>query len=53
MAKNIANAVLAANPTLGENEKYTLDYSKTPAFAAELGDAFKYTPGRTPKLAWE
>jgi hypothetical protein len=47
------NAVLAANPTLGENEKYTLEYSKTSAFATELGDAFKYAPGRMPKLAWE
>jgi hypothetical protein len=46
-------AILFENPTMGENEKYSLDYSKTPAFAAELGDAFKYAPGRTPKLAWE
>jgi hypothetical protein len=49
----VNNVILPNNPTLGENEKCTLDYSKTPAFAAELGDAFKYAPGRTPKLAWE
>jgi hypothetical protein len=47
------DAVLAANPTLGENSKYTTEYSQSPAFATELGDAFKYVPGRTPKLAWE
>jgi hypothetical protein len=51
--ETLKNTILAANPTLGENEKYTLDYSQSPAFAAELGDAFKHAPGRTPKLAWE
>jgi hypothetical protein len=45
--------ILAANPTLGENEKYTIEYSKSPDFVTELGGAFKYAPGRTPKLAWE
>jgi hypothetical protein len=50
----VRDAILAANPTsLGENEKYTLEYSKTPAFATELGSAFKFANGRTPKLAWE
>jgi hypothetical protein len=47
------NAILLENPTMGENAKYSLEYSKSPAFAAELGDAFKHAPGRTPKLAWE
>jgi hypothetical protein len=50
---SLNNTILNANPTMGENEKYSLEYSKTPAFAAELGDAFKHAPGRTPKLAWE
>ncbi|MDR0682196.1 MAG: hypothetical protein LBG15_10185, partial [Dysgonamonadaceae bacterium] len=48
----IKNAILAANPTF-ENPKYTLAYSKSRAFAAELGGAFKYASERTPKLAWE
>jgi hypothetical protein len=48
-----ANATLAANPTLREDAKYTLEYSKTSAFATELGAAFKFANGRTPKLAWE
>jgi hypothetical protein len=51
--KTFKDAILAANPTMREDPKYTLDYSKSPAFATELGDAFKYAPGRTPKLAWE
>jgi hypothetical protein len=44
---------IAANPTMKEDAKYTIEYSKSTAFATELGDAFKYAPGRTPKLAWE
>jgi hypothetical protein len=51
--KDLIDAILLENPTMGENEKYSLEYSKSPAFATELGDAFKYAPGRTPKLAWE
>jgi hypothetical protein len=47
------NAILTANPTLKEDARYTLDYSKSPAFVTELGGAFKYANGRTPKLAWE
>jgi hypothetical protein len=49
----MTDAILAANPTMGENAKYTLDYSKSQAFADELGSGFKFVPGRTPKLAWE
>jgi hypothetical protein len=52
-AGNLKIAILDANPTLGENANYTLDYSKSAAFATELGDAFKYATGHTPKLAWE
>jgi hypothetical protein len=51
--ENLKDAILLANSTMGENAKYSLEYSKLPAFAAELGDAFKHAPGRTPKLAWE
>jgi hypothetical protein len=51
--KTFAEAVLDANPTLGENPKYTLEYSKSSTFATELGSAFKFANGRTPKLAWE
>jgi hypothetical protein len=51
--KNIKDAILAANPTLEENAKYTLEYSRSEDFAAELGGAFKHAPNRTPKLAWE
>jgi hypothetical protein len=51
--ENVKNAILDANLTMGENEKYSLEYSQSPAFATELGGAFKYAPGRTPKLAWE
>jgi hypothetical protein len=50
---NQKDDILAANPTLGENEKYTIEYSKSADFVPELGGAFKYAPGRTPKLAWE
>jgi hypothetical protein len=52
-AETLKNAILDANLTLGENPKYTLEYSQSAAFAAELGGAFKHAPGRTPKLAWE
>jgi hypothetical protein len=38
---------------MSADAKYSLEYSQSPAFATELGDAFKYAPGRTPKLAWE
>jgi hypothetical protein len=51
--ESLKNAILLANPTLGENEKYSLEYSQSPAFATELGNAFKHAQGRTPKLAWE
>jgi hypothetical protein len=51
--ESLKNAILLANPAMGENDRYSLEYSQTPAFAAELGDAFKHAPGRTPKLAWE
>jgi hypothetical protein len=46
-------SVELANPTMKEDAKYTLDYSQSAAFATELGSAFKYASGRTPKLAWE
>jgi hypothetical protein len=46
-------SVISANPTLKEDAKYTLDYSKSAAFATELGSGFKYANDRTPKLAWE
>jgi hypothetical protein len=36
-----------------EDAKYTLEYSQSAAFAAELGSAFVITPGRAPKLSWE
>jgi hypothetical protein len=48
-----ANSVLSSNITLKADEKYSLEYSQSPAFAAELGNAFKFANGRTPKLAWE
>ncbi|MDR0682520.1 MAG: hypothetical protein LBG15_11835, partial [Dysgonamonadaceae bacterium] len=51
--ETLKNAILAANPTLGEDLKYTLEYGKSTDFVTELGGAFKYAPGRTPKLAWE
>jgi hypothetical protein len=51
--ETLKNAILAANPTLKEDPKYDLTYSQSAAFATELGGAFKYAPGRTPKLAWE
>jgi hypothetical protein len=51
--ETIKNAILAANPTLKEDPKYDLTYSQSAAFATELGGAFKYASGRTPKLAWE
>jgi hypothetical protein len=51
--KTIVDAILAANPTLKEDAKYSLDYSKSTSFVTELGSAFKYANGRTPKLAWE
>jgi hypothetical protein len=51
--QNLKDAILLANPTMGENAKYSLEYSQSAAFATELGDAFKHAPGRTPKLAWE
>jgi hypothetical protein len=47
------NTILLANPTLKADEKYSVEYCQSPAFAAELGSAFKYANGRTPKLAWE
>jgi hypothetical protein len=50
---NGKDAVLEANPTFREDAKYTLDYGQSAAFATELGSAFKYASGRTPKLAWE
>jgi hypothetical protein len=50
---NIVDKLVAANPTMKEDAKYTLGYSQSAAFATELGDAFKYVPERTPKLAWE
>jgi hypothetical protein len=49
----IQNTLLQNNLTMTEDAKYTLDYSKSAAFAAELGSAFKVAEGRTPKLAWE
>jgi hypothetical protein len=49
----LKNAILAANPTLGEYDRYTPEHSQSTDFAAELGGAFKYAPDRTPKLAWE
>jgi hypothetical protein len=52
-AQNLATAILVANPTLTEDDKYSLEYSKSAAFATELGGAFKFANGRTPKLAWE
>jgi hypothetical protein len=52
-AQAFSNATLAANPTLREDAKYTLEYSKSAAFVTELGSAFKSANGRTPKLAWE
>jgi hypothetical protein len=51
--ETLKDAILAVNPTMGEDGKYIDEYSKSSAFATELGSAFKYTPGRTPKLAWE
>jgi hypothetical protein len=49
-----AQAIETANASqMSADAKYSLDYSRSPAFAAELGDAFKHAPGRTPKLAWE
>jgi hypothetical protein len=51
-AKNIVDTLFPANSTF-EDAKYTLEYSQSSAFATELGGAFKYAPGRTPKLAWE
>jgi hypothetical protein len=49
----INNVILPNNPTLKEDPKYSLDYSRSAAFATELGGAFKHAPGRTPKLVWE
>ncbi|MDR1610703.1 MAG: hypothetical protein LBS08_04250, partial [Candidatus Symbiothrix sp.] len=51
--ENLVNIIIPANPTFGENPKYTLDYSQSAFFSNELGGAFKHAPGRTPKLAWE
>jgi hypothetical protein len=51
--QNWAQDVINNNPILKEDANYTLDYSQSAAFAIELGGAFKYAPGRTPKLAWE
>ncbi|GHS96514.1 hypothetical protein FACS189421_01700 [Bacteroidia bacterium] len=51
--QTFAQSVINMNPTLKEDAKYTLNYSKTTAFVSELGSAFKYANGRTPKLAWE
>jgi hypothetical protein len=51
--QNLATAILAANPTLKEDAKYTPEYSRSSAFVIELGNAFKFANGRTPKLAWE
>jgi hypothetical protein len=51
--QDLVNNVILVNPTLKEDSKYTLNYSKSPAFATELGNAFKSTSGRTPKLTWE
>ena len=45
--------ILNANPFMGEDSKYSDDYSKSAEFATELGSAFKHALGRTPKLAWE
>jgi hypothetical protein len=45
--------VLSANPTLKEDAKYTDEYVKSASFVVELGGAFKYANGHTPKLAWE
>jgi hypothetical protein len=52
-AQDWVQSILSANPTLKEDAKYTLDYSHSAAFVTELGEAFKYASGRTPKLAWE
>jgi hypothetical protein len=52
-AQTLKDIILAANPTMGESAKYTLDYSKSQEFAAELGSGFQFAPNRTPKLAWE
>jgi hypothetical protein len=53
-AKNyVDNIVIPTNPTLKEDAKYTLNYSQSAAFVTELGGAFKFANGRTPKLAWE
>jgi hypothetical protein len=49
----LKTAILDANPTLREDAKYSPEYSKSQDFATELGGAFKYAPGLTPKLAWE
>jgi hypothetical protein len=47
------NSVYSANLTMKADAKYTLEYSQSATFAAELGSAFKVANGRTPKLAWE
>jgi hypothetical protein len=49
----LINMVLPNNPTLKEDPKYSLDYSRSAAFAAELGGAFEAADGRSPKLTWE
>jgi hypothetical protein len=50
---NLVDQLIVANPTMKEDAKYTLDYSQSTDFVTELGGAFEYAPGRTPKLAWE
>jgi hypothetical protein len=45
--------LVAANPTMLEDARYTTEYSQSTEFANKLGNAFKYANGRTPKLAWE
>ncbi|MDR0413115.1 MAG: hypothetical protein LBH61_04875, partial [Dysgonamonadaceae bacterium] len=49
----LKNAILEANPTMGEDPKYTLEYSQSYGFVEELGGAFKHVTGTTPKLSWE
>ncbi|MDR1962572.1 MAG: hypothetical protein LBQ50_02200 [Planctomycetaceae bacterium] len=47
-ALEIANA-----EQMSADAKYTPEYSRSSAFVTELGNAFKFANGRTPKLAWE
>ncbi|MDR0412490.1 MAG: immunoglobulin domain-containing protein [Dysgonamonadaceae bacterium] len=50
----VKDAVLAANLTMGEDPKYTLEYSQSVKFVEDdLGGAFWPASGRTPKLTWE